>query len=151
MYFMKKILLTLFVVVSHSLCSVAQVVFSENFESATLPGLPSGWIQAHTGGGEGWVSNKGPVRWQLYDVLPHSKYALVDDARHYRNNPATLTSPTFSLVGVTNPHLSFEAMYLELSPVFGSPVEKAWVEISTDGGMSYTPLDIGRASCRERV
>lgn len=139
---MKKIYLLLCLAIfSTAVCTHAQVVLSENFESVTLPTLPAGWTQSHTGGGDGWVSNKGPVRWQGYDVLPHSKYALIDDARHYRNDPATLTSPTFSLVGVTNPHLSFEMMYLESSPIIGWPGEKAWVEISTDGGMSYTPLD----------
>ena len=140
---MKKILLsmTLACFGLSQLATAQTIALSQNFESAAIPALPSGWTMTTVGGGQGWVTNVGIVNWPLKAITPHTKYALVDDANHPKNNPAYMVSPTFSLVGVTNPYFAYDWFYLHAWLNSGTkPHEQAWVEISTDGS-TYNLLD----------
>lgn len=140
---MKNVLfLSVLTILSASFHSNAQTIaFSENFESATVPGHPAGWSETHIGSGRGWETHKGPTRRRLTDVRPHTTYAVVDDYKYFHNSPAKYTSPTFSLVGLTNPYLSFDCSFIKMSPLFGAPGEQAWLDFSTDGGATFTTID----------
>ncbi len=140
---MKKILLGMALAcLGLSVSSSAQTVMMQNFEGVTTPALPTGWNNSTTGGGQGWVTNTGAHNWPLYSITAHSTYCLVDDAGHKYNNPSYLTSPTFSLVGVTTPYLAYDWFYIH-AWLSGAPYshEQAWVEISTDGGTNYNFID----------
>ncbi len=141
---MKKTLLALtFACFGLTQLATAQTIaLSQNFESAAIPGLPTGWSMTTVGGGQGWVTNSGVLNWPLYSITPHTTYAVVDDANHAKNNPANMVSPTFSLVGVTNPYLAYDWFYIHAWLNSGTkPHEQAWVEISSDGGTFYNFLD----------
>jgi len=133
---MKKLLLSAIITIFSLARGCAQTVYSENFEGASIPGLPTGYTEVHAGGGLGWETHKGPIRWGANTVGSHTKYALVNDYQYFWNNTAMLTTGTFSLIGATNPRLSFECMFVEYAAI-----EKAWVEISTNGGATFTTLD----------
>ena len=70
---MKKQLLGL-AMASIGLCTAsrAQVVMSQNFEGVTTPALPAGWVAAHTGAGNGFVTNNGSVSWALGTLPAHT-------------------------------------------------------------------------------
>ncbi|GAA4469142.1 hypothetical protein GCM10023093_28040 [Nemorincola caseinilytica] len=112
------------------------IIYSQNFESVAVPGLPTGWTETHSGGGDGWETHKGPTRWPLGEVADHTTYCIVDDNKKFWNDVAQLTTTTFSMAGATNPHLSFDCVHMGF---WG--YEIAWVEISTNGGASFTVLD----------
>lgn len=121
------------------LCGAAtysQVYYSEDFEGVTTPLLPGTMMEYHAGTGDGWETHKGPTRWLSYDVASHTTYCLVNDHRKWNNTLALLTTPSFSTMGATNLHLSFDRVHKEF---WGA--ERAWVEISTNGGASYTIID----------
>jgi len=140
---MKKIIfLTIITSVAVIVNSYSQTgVFFENFESASLPALPAGWTSTAAGGGIGWGTYNGPVRWNTNDIPPHSNYCLINDVLHFYNDPAKLTSPTFSLAGVSNARLSFDCFFNKSWACVSCPIEKAWVELSTDGGATFNLLD----------
>ncbi len=139
---MKKILLGMAVACLGIATNSSAQGLSQNFEGVTTPALPSGWTNATTGGGTGWVTNSGTYNWPLYSITAHTKYCLVDDNGSYHNNPSYLTSPTFSIAGFGTPYLAYDWFYihawLTASP---NPHEQAWVELSTDGGGSYNFID----------
>jgi hypothetical protein len=62
-------------------------IFRENFEGASLPGLPGGFAETHAGGGNGWVTNAGRINWGTNDINAHSKYCMVDDGHYIQSWP----------------------------------------------------------------
>ena len=131
---------------SIGLCTAsrAQVVMSQNFEGVTTPALPAGWVAAHTGAGNGFVTNNGSVSWALGTLPAHTNYVFVDDLDHPGNNPAYLTSGTFSLAGISaaNAYLAYDYFFfkaeLSAAPHTG---EGAWVDMSSDGGATWSTVD----------
>jgi len=118
----------------------AQAILTQNFETAVAP-----WTVATTGGGGGWSVVSTATATQLGTIAAHTKYIVVDEGAlgsTTYNNPTTLTSPTFSLVGATSPYLSYDKNYFQawLSAPPNTH-ELAWIEISTDGGGSWSLLD----------
>lgn len=116
------------------------IVLTQNFESGSV----APWTATTTGGGPGWTVTSGNVNWQIGTCQAHSKYAIVNDITttgSAYDNPAKLTSPTFSLVGVTNPYLTYDLRYLEAYIPSSGIHERGWVQISTDGGTTYTTID----------
>jgi hypothetical protein len=144
---MKKFLLNLTLACFGLAASTNAQPFTQDFESVTTPALPTSWVDAHTGGGHGWETITGPVDWTLGTIPSHTKYCIVDNLHFRHNNPATLTGPTFSLVGVTNPYLSYDYFYFQ-AWMSASPFthELAYINISTDGGTTYSLLDTIRYS-----
>lgn len=133
---MRKYLLFTFLTFLTLSSASAQTIYSQDFEGVTVPALPTGWTEIHSGGGDGWETHKGPTLWPFADVPDHTKYCLVNDNRKFWNDVAQVTTTTFSLVGATNPHLSFDYIHQEY---WGNEI--AWVEISTNGGASFSVLD----------
>lgn len=149
---MRKLLL-LFVLLTAIKSSAQKVILSENFSGAGVPNLPSGWSMTYTSGGfapQGWTVND--TSNALYDryipVKPaHNKYALVDEWHWPFNQKAQMTSPAISLSGTTHPYLTYDWFYLEGDNGNGkSNDEKAWINISTNGGSSWTTIDTFRTS-----
>jgi len=146
---MKKILLSLAFAAFGLTSGYAQTIMSQNFTGATAPAMPTGWTNAttttSTATGTGWVTTTAAT--DLYfgtvpNTAPHTEYAVVNEYATPGNNPATMTSPSFSLVGAAAPYLSYDFIYFE-AYLAGPPVqqEQAWVSLSTDGGTTWNVID----------
>jgi Secretion system C-terminal sorting domain len=142
---MKKILLSvLFACVA--IVGFAQApIMSQGFDGVTVPGMPTGWTNVHTGGGNGWVT--ATAQTDLYfGTIPntgtHTAYAVVNEYGFPKNTPATMTTTNFNLTGVTTPYLVYDYMYWE-AYLNASPYthEAAWIEFSSNGGGSWAFLD----------
>jgi type IX secretion system substrate protein len=134
---MKKILLSVAIACAGLTSSYAQApILSQTFESGIAP-----WTVTTTGAGSGWVNQTGSIGTQLGIIPAHGHYGLVNEAVGSGfNNPTIMTSPTFSLVGATSPYLAYDFWYV--GALLGSGLhEQAWVQISTDGGTTYSFLD----------
>lgn len=120
--------------------STAQTVISQNFSSGMAP-----WTVTTTGGGGGWAVTNVATSTQLGTIPAHGDYAVVNEGilgSSSYNNPTKMTSPTFSLTGVTTPYLTFDSYFWQ-AQLSASPYtqEHAWVNLSTDGGATYTTID----------
>ena len=146
---MKKILLTLAIaclgIVTNS---NAQIIMSQNFHGLTPPAMPSGWttaLTAITGSPAlGWQTTTASENFYFANVpntAPHTEYAVVNDNTDSGNNPASLMSPSFSLLSTTSPYLVYDYFFLGAYYTGPSDQEKAWVDISTDGGTTWAFLD----------
>ena len=146
---MKKILLSMaFAGLGLSVNSFAQSIVSQNFETAALPAIPAGWANTHTGGtGTGWITSNSALNWYFTQIPAHTKFAVVNDWNDSTKTPSYLSSPVFSLVGATGARLAFDYFYIKAYYGSTAPIkEMAWVDISTDGGTSWTLLDSISAS-----
>lgn len=137
---MKRILLTM-AIAAAAYSSNAQILASHNFES----GVITPWTEVNTGpGGAGWQIKSVPTN-MYFGVATtngkHTKYAIVDDYNAPQNTTATLTTPVFSLSGVTTPYLGFDYIYYGAGKTIAPYAqEKAWIEFTTDG-TSWVLLD----------
>ncbi len=133
----KSALATLVLLACMPACFGQSYVWFEDFESASPPAMPFSWSTSATGGGGGlgWQTHNGPLRWVRNDLPPHTKYMVVDERLVCCNHSAIAIGPLFSTVGLTNPMLAFD---YSGSGLIG---EEMVVEFSTNGGASYTPLD----------
>ncbi len=114
--------------VSLSVLPVSGTVFSENFESTTVGGIPAGW----TSGGAGpsfFNVVTAPQTWStttVNTIAGSSKYMWVRTASPF-NTVATITTPSFSLAGYSAANLSYLGFY-DLGTT-----ETLVVQISTSG------------------
>jgi len=141
---MKKILLTVAAALALGAGSFAQTTyFSQDFEGTTGSALPTGWSQTVAVGtpndSVGW--NTGDVTTlNSADFTPpaHTRFVEVnDDAFEFANNTNSfLMTPSINLAAATSPFLSFDCSYL--AQTYGGFTEVATVEVSTDGGTTWT-------------
>jgi hypothetical protein len=116
----------------------AQTILSQNFESLTVPAIPVGWTNVHTGSGLGWVSAT-PATFSL--ASGHTQFAAVYESAG-GNRPAILTTGSFSFSGITHPYLSYDVWFANAST--GSIVdtfERAYVQLTTNGGATWNTVD----------
>ncbi len=121
----------------------AQTIMLQDFESATIPALPSGWTQ-NTKATTGWKTNSGSISFNngSWILNPHTTYAVVDDWNHNETNDSTrLVSPVFSLVGHTNAYVAMDYFFILASYGTSGPTESAYLQITTNGGTSWTTID----------
>jgi len=144
---MKKRLLSLAVAcLGLAANSFGQTILTQNFATATPPAMPTGWVNTHTGaGGHGWETSSVDVSLYFSTATAdaaHGTFAVVNDFASPNNDPAFMTSPTFSLAGATGAYLSFDYNFDEAYTT-GTPAkyEHAWVDLSTDGGTTWTTID----------
>lgn len=143
---MKKYFTLLFLInVSVSL-SAQTTILSQNFSGVTVPALPAGWSATFTSGGFaplGWTTVDTPTAVYDHDVpvSGHGTYIMVYEWGHPYNAPAILTSPVFSLAASLVPYLNFDYYYLAGNTGGATSNEKAWINISTDGGSTWTTID----------
>lgn len=126
---MTRVYLSLLLLVS--LCTTrveAQTVFAENFESVTIPALPTGYTNVVTGTGRGWHTRNTALV-QSYATIPeHTKYVVLDGGNSANNVPAILTTSKFSGTATRNAYLSFAYCFSELVVRATRRAEKAWIE-----------------------
>jgi hypothetical protein len=143
---MKKILLTIAACFTLAAGSFAQTVyFSENFESTSGSALPSGWTQSVAVGtpndSVGWnTGTNSTLSSSGYAPPAHTRFVAVNDDQFpgANNGNSFLMTPSFSLAAATAPFLSFDCYYYAGS--YGGITEGATVEVSTNGGTSWTVL-----------
>jgi len=144
---MKKLLLCLALTgFGMTVNSYAQTYYlSQDFESCTSGSLPSGWSQTTTGGGEGWISATGPVSLLHLGsafIPAHTTFALLEDANSPHNHPAMMTTAAFTATSGSNVYLTFDSWFRGYYyPSTNPQEEKAWVDISTDGGATWSVHD----------
>jgi hypothetical protein len=146
---MKKLLLCFAVAGLGITANTNAQILSQDFEGAATPALPTSWSDAHTGPGNGWQTQPlGSL--SIYPaggltISSHTQYAIVNDQAAKYNAPASLTGPTFSLAGTSNVYLTFDYWFVGYGYSTGRR-EMAWVDMSTDGGATYTTIDTIRTS-----
>ncbi len=133
---MKKTLLSVAACLAIGITGHAQL--TENFESTTGTGLPSGWTQSvgtgtpndSVGWNSGTNTSLGSTDFAMY---PHTRYVAVNDDKYggAANTNTFLMSPSFS-IPAGSWWLKFECSYLK--GTYMSITEAATVEVSTDGG-----------------
>ncbi|MDM1553824.1 MULTISPECIES: T9SS type A sorting domain-containing protein [Chryseobacterium] len=138
---MKKIILSLAVV--SCFYSNAQTILSQNFDGTTFP--PTGWTKSNTNSQREWNSTSvvfagiTPISTELRNrfTINGSNSATIDWVDGA--NDASLISPSFSLVGVTNPVLSFKVK-LGWSYMISLNEGNLLAQISTNGGTTWTTI-----------
>lgn len=156
---MKKRLLSLAIACfAFSAGTRAQVLWSQNFDAATIGALPASWTQASTalppsGGWKtanwaaptttGWASATG-----VTSPAHATQIGLVDDWNDsgtasvpVSNLHDTLMSPIFSLGTATSAWLNYDYYFFNATRTSSGNTEKAYVLGSTDGGTTWTKLD----------
>src|SRR5690606_9860816 len=122
----------------------SQVAFSEDFEGATVPALPSSLTQNTTSVKTGWKTHTGSLAFANLDwaIPAHTIYAVVDD---WNSDPDTnaltsLITPNIDLTTLTKPYLGFEYYFIQAG-YNGGARESCIVEISKDTGVTWVPID----------
>ncbi len=116
-----------------------QSIMSENFESLTMPAIPTSWTNVHTGTGLGWVSANHSTFSYAAD---HTQFVAVYESAG-KNTPAILTTNSFSFTGITHPYLNYDVWYAHSYYSSGSAdtTEQAYVQLTTDGGSTWHTVD----------
>lgn len=131
---MKKILLIgsfLFAISSLK----AQTILSEDFEGTSIP---AGWVQTTLATDGGWKQGNN-LSSGTFPIPAHTKMiATNDDGCNCNKSNDFMQSPSFSLVGVTNPILKFDVFFVE--GTYQNATESLSLEISTDGGTTWTVM-----------
>jgi len=144
---MKKVLLLVALAVSaFAGTASAQSYFNENFEAGSLP---TNWDTSY--------SSSASAVWQFigtpyaganssFNPAAHTKIAILNDdaAQSYATNPAWLTTGDISLPAGSHPMLTFDSYYF--GGTYQSKTEVATVNVSTDGGATWTLVDTLSAS-----
>jgi hypothetical protein len=110
------------------------IVLNEDFEDIDFP--PTGWNAATQGTGWQRSNNGGSPNFQIPE---HSWYAVTNDDLAGQNNNGCcdyLITPELNLADYPNYHLCFMSYYT------GDYNSMAYVEVSIDGGLSWTPISI---------
>lgn len=132
--------------VSSGIQSFAQnvSVWKEDFESVTTPALPAEWTQDNVDP-IGWTTHSGSISFPPNGLGPfpaHTKYAVIDDWNNKEDNTSTmLITPYLDLTGKTGVFLQFEYFFHEGRYTSGSPVESAYIHVSSDSGENWTVVD----------
>ncbi len=117
-----------------------QVLLDENFESGQLP---AGWeIQTSASDG-GWiVGSVGAISSQNFAVPANGSSNIIgsnDDSCNCNKSNDLLTTPPIDLSGQGSVVLTYDVLYTDNT--YGGIDENATVEISLDGGTSWTIIE----------
>ena len=112
-----------------------QSVLTEDFEGGVLP---SGWNIETLATDGGWLFGTASALSSQYFPIPdHTKIAATnDDGCNCNKMSDKLITPTLDLSGYSALMLSFDAFFVEGS--YNGDTEKATVEVSVDGGTTWT-------------
>ncbi len=144
---MKKILLSLAVAcVGFSISSNAQLAM-QDFESASIPALPAGWVNTSGAGAPGWqTGNAAGTTWGAstgyYNLPSHTKYAYIDDGGTTGvNRLDTLKSPVFTMPTGANVYFNYDYFFYKAIQTSTGKSEKCFILGSNDGGSSWMIID----------
>ncbi|MBL0315437.1 MAG: Omp28-related outer membrane protein [Flavobacteriales bacterium] len=137
---MKKQLLFVFALLTCSALS-AQVYMSENFDGAGTT-LPSGWsVTTADATSDGWLrdvaANLASTSWG-YPDNGTKIMSTNDDGCNCNKSADRLIFPSVDLSVATAPFLLFDQYYF--AQTYQSITETAFIEVSTNGGTSWTQL-----------
>ena len=109
--------------------NIEERLLEEDFEGGTLP---DGWSRETAG--EGWMIGS-DLSSDFFEIPDHTTYAASNDDGAGSANDGSddyLVTPPLNLVGYTDAVLRFESFFT------GAYGQLAFVEVSTDGGASWT-------------
>jgi hypothetical protein len=121
----------------------AQTLLSESFEGTTFP--PAGWTKSNSNSSRAWDltgtvfsgTSASSIELKTRFTIAGNNSATIDWISGA--NTAVLVSPTFSLVGATNPTFSFKVK-VGWGYMISLNKGNLLAQISTDGGASWTTL-----------
>lgn len=105
---------------------------NEHFTSWTGDTPRDGWTV--TGSSDGWRFDNPGNRPPPTMTTGNDTFAIADSGTSGGHMNSTLTSPAIDLSGQHSPELSFQSEY------YGAPGQQGTIELSTDGGGSWTPI-----------
>ncbi len=117
------------------------VVLNENFESTTGTAIPGTWSQTTAATDGGWLSGTGTsLSSSSFPIATHTRFlATNDDGCNCDKNNDLLKSPVMNLSGLTACILKFDVV--NPAPTYSGHTEIGKVEVSTDGGTTWTVLE----------
>ncbi|WP_407402789.1 T9SS type A sorting domain-containing protein [Chryseobacterium sp.] len=110
-------------------------ILTENFEGITFP--PTGWSATATAPSRTWQPTPLPVSVSPWFIISGSKSAGIDYLA--QANTADLTTPSFSLDGVTNPVLHFKAVVGWVYMIRDNAGDLL-VQISVNNGVNWSTI-----------
>ena len=111
----------------------AQFLIDEHFDGDVLP---AGWTQTTFAADGGWLlGDNYELGSAIFQVSEHGNFIGTNDKCFCDHNNDFLKSPTIDLTGYSQLWLMFDYSFLDFAPQTFS------VEISTNGGVSWTVLD----------
>jgi len=155
---MKKILLSLalacFGCAASSYAQTTHPFAAQTFETAVVPGLPTGWTQHSSGAGisgagAAWfTATTAGTTWGALvgagsagDIPAHTTYVVVDDNAYPGQSADTLKSPVFSLAGSNNPWVNYDMFFYNAQNSTSGITETCYVIGSGDGGTTWSIVD----------
>lgn len=128
---MKKFFTPLFIILISGLH--AQYLINESFD---VDVLPAGWTQTTMAADGGWLlGDNYALGSAIFQVTPHGNFIGTNDKCFCDHNNDLLKSPTVDLTGYSQLWLTFDYAFVDFAP------QTFHVEISTNGGVSWTVLD----------
>lgn len=115
----------------------AQTIINEDFEGT---GIPTGWTQTTLATDGGWKHGLNTaIQSSSFPIPSHTKMiGTNDDGCNCDKSNDFMTSPSFSLTGVTSAVLKFDLLYYE--GTYQGATESLKLEVSTDGGVTWTVI-----------
>ena len=138
---MKKILLIVpaLIIAAIGTMNAQTIIYSQDMQSTTGTALPTGWTQTTLATDGGWLSGTA-LGSTYFPISAHTRYlATNDDNCNCDKSNDFLKTSSFSLAGTNYPVASFDLFYG--AGTYQAYVETATVEISTDGGATWTVVE----------
>lgn len=131
---MRKIYLSLVMLLAASTIFAQTTILSENFETATGSTPPTGWTRTQASGSNGWMFGAS-LGSQYFAIPAHTVYAASnDDECNCNSSQDYLISPALNLSTYSSAILTFSAFF---NGDYGS---LGYVKVSTNNGATWTTV-----------
>ena len=128
----------------------AQTIINEDFEGTAIP---SAWTQTTLATDGGWKHGLNTaIQSSSFPIPTHTKMiGTNDDGCNCDKSNDFITSPSFSLTGITSAVLKFDLLYYE--GTYQGASESLKLEVSTDGGTTWNVIQTmtGAADWRTEI
>lgn len=140
---MKKLLFSLWLTAGAVISYAQTTILYEDFEGGTLP---QGWTQQTLATDGGWlVGNSAQLSGQWFSIPSHTTFAASSDDLCECNKSADfLILPSFNFTSYTAVFLKVDVYYegsSNYAPSVAHLADIATLEVSTDGGATWTAVD----------